>query len=60
MAVGLYHSSNREFLYPYRRKVLRLWNQERHRAAMEKRKAQIEKYKKLRAERRRLSRRRRS
>jgi hypothetical protein len=60
MAVGLYHSSNREFLYPYRRKVLKLWNQERHRVAMEKRQAQIEKYKKLRAERRRLSRRRRS
>ncbi len=60
MAVGLYHSSNREFLYPYRRKVLKLWNQERHRAAMEKRQAQIEKYKKLRAARRRLSRRGRS
>jgi hypothetical protein len=60
MAVGHYHSSNREFLYPYRRKVLKLWNQERHRAAMEKRQAQIEKYQKLRAARRRLSRRGRS
>ena len=60
MAVGLYHSSNRKFLYPYRRKVIKVWNQERHRVAMEKRKAQIEKYKKLRAARRRLSRRGRS
>ncbi len=60
MAVGLYHSSKREFLYPYRRKVLQLWNQERHRAAMEKRQAHIERYKKQRAARRRLSRRGRS
>ncbi len=60
MAVGLYHSSNREFLYPYRRKVLKLWNQERHRAAMEKRQAHIERYKKQRAARRRLARRGRS
>ncbi len=60
MAVGLYHSSNREFLYPYRRKVIKLWNQERHRVAMAKRKALIEKFKKQSAARRRLSRRRRS
>ncbi len=58
MAVGLYHSSSRARHYRYRRKVLRLWNLERRRAAKERREAWILEYKRRQEERLRLHRRR--
>ncbi len=58
MAVGLYHSSSRSRHYRYRRKVLRLWNKERRRAAKERRLAWMEEYKRRQAQRLRLHHRR--
>lgn len=37
LAVGLYHSATPRYQIPYKRKVIRLWNAERRRAAAERR-----------------------
>ena len=48
-AVALYHSATREFSYPYRRRVYRLWSQIRHEEAARKRQEVLQAYDERRA-----------
>jgi hypothetical protein len=49
VAVGLYHSATPVFHYAYRQKVQTIWNDERRRAAEEKRRATIAAYEERRS-----------
>jgi hypothetical protein len=50
-AVAHYHSATRDYNEPYRKKVFKLWNQARRRAAEARRQAVIEAYRERRAAR---------
>ncbi len=50
-AVALYHSTTPKYAKPYRKKVIKAWNDERRRAAEEKRQRRIETLKAEREER---------